>query len=122
AGERDVLGRSVAVRLREEPDAPKHVDGELVSVARADPGVATVGRETDVVGEEGRPEAPYEARPGPMRDVDDGDLLGLRAERDPERPAARIDADVAGTCADHLSSQDPAAQNVERDHLTTTGV
>ena len=54
--------------------------------------------------EEGRAQEPDEPRAARSRDVDDRDLLRLRAERDPQSPAARVDGDVAGACADVLAS------------------
>src|SRR5438034_541358 len=82
-----VRRRPFAGGPREEATAAEIVDRELEQLAGADPGVAAVGGEGDVMGEEGRPEAAYEPRARGTGDVDDCDFLGLGAERDPERPA-----------------------------------
>src|SRR5438067_2269070 len=87
-------GRTISAAAR------RVVDGELEPVARAHPDVPPVGREDDVVREEGRLEAPQQPRLGRPGDVDDGDLPGLRPKRDPDGAAGRVDRDVPGERAD----------------------
>ena len=93
------------------------VERELVLVARADPDRPSIRCPGDVVGEEGRSYEPDEPRTARSRHVDDRDLLRLRAERDPQSPAARVDGDVPRAGADMLASDDATAENVHRDHL-----
>src|SRR6266581_3618966 len=84
-GERDVLRRPVAAGSRQHAAGASVVDDELLAVARADPDVPPIRRPRNVVRAERRPERAREPRIGATREIDDRDLLRLRAERDPER-------------------------------------
>src|SRR3954466_9217443 len=82
AAERDVLRRPVALRTREHATGARVVDGELEPIAGADPDVAAVGCPCDVVRTERRRERSDETGTCSRREVDDRDLLGLRAQGD----------------------------------------
>src|SRR6185503_5031113 len=96
AAEGEVLRGPVGAESRQQATAARGVDRELVPVSGADPDSVPAGSPADVVREEGRAEAPHEPGQGTLCDVDDRDLLGLGAERDPERAATWIDGDVTG--------------------------
>jgi hypothetical protein len=84
--------------------------------------MSAVGRETDVVREERRPEPPEEPRPGAVANIDDRDLLGLRTERDPQCAARRVDRDVTREWPDRDAAENAAPDDVEHHHLPTLRV
>jgi len=84
--------------------------------------VPSIGRDADVVREERGPEAADEPRSPRLGDVDDRELLRLRAERDPQRAAGRIDRDVARERSYSCPTEHPTALHVECDDLPPRGV
>ncbi len=122
AREGHVLRREVRVRRREQATRVGAVDSEPKTVTGADPGVAPVRGEADVVREERRPEATNKTGPRGRGDVDDRDLGRLASEGDPERPPGRVHRDVPRAVADALAGEHPPGAHVDRCDLAALRV
>ena len=119
--ERDVLRRGSGLDHSRGP-APGAVEGDASLGARRDPDRPAVGREHDVVSEEGRHDRSFETRSAGVGVVQNRDPSRGRSERCPERPAVDADADVTGRARNASASEDPTPDGVDRHDFLRRGV
>ena len=74
------------------------------------------------MGEKRWPEAADELRRCGLAHVNDGHLLRLRSERDPERASRRFDRDVPSAGTHESPPEHPAAKHVQGDDFTSRGI
>jgi hypothetical protein len=113
-----VLRRSVGVDRPDRVLAAGGVHRQAALAASGHPHAPPAGGEADVVNSERRRDVAGHTRVRRItRDVDHDDALGRRAERDPQRPAARVERDVAGERADGHAPQDAGPDQVDDGEL-----
>jgi hypothetical protein len=120
--EADVLRRRVGAEQHSAPRAGGREHGQAALAPGAHPHPPAAGGEGDVMGQERGPYQAAQAGPQRFGYVDDGDRRRARSERRPQRPAGRIEADMAGAGADLDAAGDPAAAQVEHDDLAALAV